>query len=333
MCAMAKSSNQKLKLLYLVKFLMQHSDEEHPLSTAQIIEELARNNISAERKSIYDDIEALRVFGVDVIQVKGKNGGYYIGERDFELAELKLLVDSVQSSKFITQDKTYKLIKKIENLASVYDGQLLQRQVFVTNRVKSMNESIYYAVDVISDAITQNRKIRYKYFEYTVSKERRFRHNGAFYEVSPFALIWDDENYYMLAWDSSAEKMKHYRVDKMHKVSLTDSEREGTAEFEKVDMSAYTKTVFGMFGGNEQTVKLRFANHLAGAVIDRFGRDSIIIIKDGEEHFTVNVNVVVSQQFLAWVFGFGTDAEILSPEEVRSEMSRQVAAVAKKYTF
>lgn len=327
---MAKSANQKLKLLYLLKFLMQFSDEKHPLSTAQIIEELSKNNISAERKSIYDDIEALRLFGIDIIQLKGKNGGYYIGERDFELPELKLLVDSVQSSKFITQDKTYRLIKKIENLASVYDGQLLQRQVFVTNRVKSMNESIYYAVDTVSDAITQNKKIRYQYFEYTVSKERRFRHNGKFYEVSPFALIWDDENYYMLAWDSEAQKMKHYRVDKMYKVSMTEFERDGNDEFRKVDMSAYTKTVFGMFGGNEQKVKLRFANHLVGAVLDRFGRDTIIV-KDGDEHFTVCVNVAVSQQFLAWVFGFGTDAEILSPEEVLNEMKNQAAAVAAKY--
>lgn len=327
---MAKSSNQKLKLLYLVRFLMQHSDEEHPVSTAQIIEELAKNNISAERKSIYDDIEALRLFGLDIIQVKGKNGGYYIGERDFELPELKLLVDSIQSSKFITQDKTYKLIKKLESLASVYDGQLLQRQVYVTNRVKSMNESIYYAVDVISDAITQNKKIRYKYFEYTVEKSHRYRHGGAFYEVSPFALIWDDENYYMLAWDSDAEKMKHYRVDKMEKVSLTESEREGTKEFDAFDMSAYTKTVFGMFGGNEQKVKLRFANHLVGAVLDRFGRDTIII-KDGDEHFTFTVNVVVSQQFLAWVFGFGTEAEIVSPEEVCNEMKKQAKLVADLY--
>ena len=327
---MAKSSNQKLKLLYLLRFLMQNSDESHPLSTAQLIEELAANNISAERKSIYDDIEALRLFGIDVIQVKGKNGGYYIGERDFELPELKLLVDSVQSSKFITQDKTYKLIKKIENLASVYDGQLLQRQVFVTNRVKSMNESIYYAVDTVSDAITQNKKIRYQYFEYTVDKERRFRHDGKFYEVSPFALIWDDENYYLLAWDSESQKMKHYRVDKMFKVSMTDLEREGIKEFEKVDMSAYTKTVFGMFGGNEQKVKLRFSNKLVGVVLDRFGRDTIII-KDGDEHFTVSVNVVVSQHFLAWVFGFGTDAEIISPEEIRNEMKAQALAVAEKY--
>ena len=327
---MAKSPNQKLKLLYLVKFLMQHSDEEHPVSTAQIIEELKKNDISAERKSIYDDIEALCNFGVDIVQVKGRNGGYYIGERDFELPELKLLVDSVQSSKFITQDKTYKLIKKIESLASVYDGQLLQRQVYVSNRVKSMNESIYYTVDAISDAITQNRKIRYQYFEYTVTKERRFRHDGKFYEVSPFALIWDDENYYMLAWDSDAGKMKHYRVDKMFKVSITDNEREGIKDFEKVDMSAYTKSVFGMFGGNEQKVKLRFANHLVGAVLDRFGRD-IIVIKDGDEHFTVSVNVVVSQQFLAWVFGFGDDVEIISPEDVRNEMKKQAEIIANKY--
>lgn len=327
---MSKSSNQKLKLLYLLRFLMQNSDENHPLSTAQLIDELAKNNISAERKSIYDDIEALKLFGIDVIQIKGKNGGYYIGERDFELPELKLLVDSVQSSKFITQDKTYKLIKKIENLASAYDGQLLQRQVFVTNRVKSMNESIYYAVDTVSDAITQNKKIRYQYFEYTVNKERRFRHDGKFYEVSPFALIWDDENYYLLAWDSEAEKMKHYRVDKMYKVSMTDTERDGINEFEKVDMSAYTKTVFGMFGGNEQTVKLRFANHLVGAVLDRFGRDTIVI-KDDNEHFIVNVNVVASQHFLAWVFGFGTDAEIISPENVRNEMKNIALAVSKKY--
>lgn len=327
---MAKSSNQKLKLLYLLRYLMQHSDEAHPVSMAQIIEELARNGISAERKSVYDDVEALRLFGVDIVQLKGKNGGYYIGEREFELPELKLLVDSVQSSKFITQDKTHKLIKKIESLASLYDGQLLQRQVFVTNRVKSMNESIYYAVDVISDAITQNKKIRYQYFEYTVDKEKKLRHDGAFYEVSPFALIWDDENYYMLAWDSAAEKMKHYRVDKMQKVSLADGEREGLADFEKTDMSAYTKTVFGMFGGEEQKVKLRFSNHLVGAVLDRFGRDTIII-KDGDEHFTVTVTVVVSPQFFGWVFGFGKDVEIISPKEVRTEMKKQAEEICRNY--
>lgn len=328
---MPKSSNQKLKLLYLLQCLMRYSDENHPMSTQQLIAALAEYDISAERKTIYADIEALRIFGIDIIQSKGKNGGYYIGERDFELPELKLLVDSVQSSKFITQEKTFKLIKKIENLAGVYDGQLLQRQVYVTNRVKSMNESIYYAVDAISDAINCNKKIRYRYFEYTVEKNRRFRHDGKYYEVSPFALIWDDENYYMLAWDSEAEKMKHYRVDKMSDVSATDMKREGTEVFEKTDMSAYTKSVFGMFGGEEQKVKIRFSNHLVGAVLDRFGRDTIVI-KDGDDHFTVTVSVVVSGQFLAWVFGFGNEAEIISPEDVRNEMISYTASVLKKYT-
>ena len=223
-----------------------------------------------------------------------------------------------------------KLIKKIESLASEYDGQLLQRQVFVTNRVKSMNESIYYAVDVISDAITQNKKIRFQYFEYTVTKERRLRHGGDYYDVSPFALIWDDENYYMLAWDSAVEKMKHFRVDKMQKVALADGDREGLAEFEKVDMSAYTKSVFGMFGGKEQKVKLRFANYLVGVVLDRFGRETTII-PDGNEHFTVTLNVVVSPQFYGWVFGFGKDVEILSPENVRAEMKNQAAEILKNY--
>lgn len=309
---------------------MQHSDENHPVKMERIIEELARNDISAERKSIYDDIESLRVFGIDVMQVKGKNGGYYIGERDFELPELKLLVDSVQSSKFITEDKTYKLIKKIESLASVYDGQLLQRQVYVKNRVKSMNESIYYAVDAVSDAIAQNKKIRYKYFEYTVSKERKFRHDGADYLVSPFALIWDDENYYMLAWDSKYQIMKHYRVDKMHGVKVADEAREGNEEFETFDMSSYTKTVFGMFGGEEVKVKLRFVNRLAGVIIDRFGKDTMLI-PDGNEHFTVNVDVVPSQHFLAWVFGFGTEVEIISPESVKDEMKNQLKKLEEFY--
>jgi predicted DNA-binding transcriptional regulator YafY len=193
-----------------------------------------------------------------------------------------------------------------------------------------MNESVYYAVDAISDAITQNRQITYKYFEFNIKKERVYRHDGQLYKVSPFALVWDNENYYMLAWDSAAEKMKHYRVDKMYGVTMADEKREGTAAFEKTDMSAYTKSVFGMFGGNAEKVKLRFANGLAGAVIDRFGRDAMII-KDGEDHFTVTVDAVISDQFLAWVFAFGTRAEILSPENAREEMKKLAESVLGMY--
>ncbi len=327
---MPKSSNQKLKLLYLMQYLMERSDEQHPLSVADMIEELARYDIKAERKSIYDDLEALRLFGLDIVQVRGKTTGYYIGARDFELAELKLLVDSVQSSKFITHKKTLALIKKIESLASVYDAQLLQRQVFVRNRVKSMNESVYYNVDKISNAVTADRVIRFRYFDFSVTKERRFRKDGAWYEISPFALMWDDENYYMLGYDAAAEKLKHYRVDKMTEIEPLERFRDGKKEFEKVDMSEYSKKVFGMFTGEEQTIRLRFANHLVGAVIDRFGRDTMILACD-EEHFTVSASVAVSPQFFAWLFGFGKDVEIVAPASVREDMKKTALEIAEMY--
>ncbi len=324
---MAKSANQKLKLLIIRDYLLRNSDEAHPVTLAQITEELARYDIKAERKSLYDDLEALRVYGMDIVQ---NRGNYYVGQRSFETPELKLLVDSIQSSKFITQKKTMALIKKIEELASVYDAQLLERQVYVRNRVKSMNESVYYNVDSISDAINQDRVIRFRYFEYTVSKERRIRKNGGWYEVSPFALTWDDENYYMLAWDGEAERIKHYRVDKMLSITIIDDKRSGKEAFSRLDMSAYTKKVFGMFTGAERQVRLRLVNHLAGAVIDRFGPD-VILVPDGEEHFTVSLELVVSPQFFAWVFGFGQDAEILSPEDIRAEAAERASSIAKLY--
>ena len=327
---MPKSANQKLKLLFLKQYLLQNSDENHPVSIRQMIDELARHDIKAERKTLYDDIELLRVFGLDVVVSRGKTTGYYIGSRDFEIPELKLLVDSVQSSKFITEKKTLSLIKKIEGLASTYDAQLLQRQVYVRNRVKSMNESVYYNVDKISAAITADRVIKFKYFDYSVTKERRFRKDGAWYEISPFALMWDDENYYMLGFDADMGRMKHYRVDKMTEIEPLERFRDGKKEFEKVDMSEYSKKVFGMFTGELQTVKLRFANHLVGAVIDRFGRDTMIIASD-EEHFTVSVNVAVSPKFYAWLFGFGKEVEIVYPAALREEMKKAALEIAEMY--
>ena len=323
---MARSQKQKLKLLYLMQYLTQHSDEAHPVGIAQMVEMLAERGILAERKSLYADLEALREFGLDIVQARGKT----VGTRDFELPELKLLVDSVQSSKFITQRKTLALIRKIESLASVHDAAALQRQVYVRNRVKSMNESVYYNVDEISSAITADKKIRFLYFEYTVKKERRYRHDGAFYEVSPYALMWDDENYYMLAYDAQTASIRHYRVDKMAQISTLESFRDGKDAFRKVDMSAYSKKVFGMFAGEAETVRLRFSNHLAGAVIDRFGRD-VMLIREDDEHFSVSIEAVVSPQFYAWVFGFGAEAEILSPAKVRGGMAEMARSVLGLY--
>ena len=324
---MARSEKQKLKLLILKDYLLKNSDENHPVTVPQIIEELARYDIRAERKSIYDDMDALRLYGLDIIQSKGK---YFVGQRSFQLPELKLLVDSVQSSKFITKRKTRSLIKKIEELASVYDEQLLERQVYVRNRVKSMNESVYYNVDKISDAINRDRKIRFRYFELMVNGQRHLRKDGGWYQVSPFALMWDDENYYMLAWDGEAGIIKHYRVDKMLEITALEEKREGKTAFSRIDMSSYNQKVFGMFTGEERQVKMRFRNHLAGAVFDRFGPETMLI-PDGEEHFTFTVKLAVSPQFHAWLFGFGTEAEILTPEDVREEAGRAAREIAEMY--
>ena len=324
---MARSANQKLKLLIIKDYLLKNSDENHPVTIPQIIEELARFDIKAERKSLYDDLEALRVYGLDIVQSKGN---YYVGQRSFQTPELKLLVDSVQSSKFITQKKTMSLIKKIEELASAFDAQLLERQVYVRNRVKSMNESVYYNVDEISDAINQDRAIQFKYFELMINKQRHIRKDGAWYKVSPFALMWDDENYYMLAWDAEAGSIKHYRVDKMLEITALDQKREGKEAFAKVDMSAYAKKVFGMFTGQDRQVKMRFTNNLAGAVFDRFGTD-VMLIPDGEDHFTVTLDLAVSPRFYAWLFGFGTDAEILSPDDVREDASNMAQRIVEMY--
>ena len=328
---MARSSFQKLKIIYVMEYLLKYSDEEHPVTTNQIIAYLRSHNITAERKSIYSDIDSLRDYGLDIIQVSAGNAcGYYVASREFELPELKLLVDSVQSSKFITHKKTMSLIKKIESLASVYEAQLLNRQVFVKNRIKTMNESIYYNVDAIHTGIANNRKIRFHYFEYTVQKERQFRRDKAWYVISPFALAWDDENYYLVAYDTEAGIIKHFRVDKMVDIKMTEDERDGQDAYAALDMAVYARKVFGMFSGEEETVQLRFENYLVGAVLDRLGRD-VMLVPDGDDHFTVRANVVVSPQFFAWVFGFGASAQIIGPEPIVVKMGEHIQSVAALY--
>ena len=321
---MARSAFQKLKILYVMDYLLKYSDEEHPVTVAQLINELAGRGISAERKSIYDDIECLREYGLDIIQSgTGKLSGYYVSGRDFELPELKLLVDSVQCSKF-------SLIKKIGSLASVHDAKLLNRNVYVKNRIKTMNESIYYNVDEIHRGIAENKKIRFHYFEYTVRKERRFRKDGAWYVISPFSLGWDDENYYLVGFDSEAGIIKHFRVDKMADIGITDEARDGEESYAALDMAVYARKTFGMFTGEETSVKLRFEKDMVGVVLDRLGRD-VMLIPDGDEHFTVRSDVVVSPQFFAWVFGFAGKAKILEPQSVVDAMQAQLEKVKEQY--
>lgn len=329
---MPRSDKQKLKMMYLVKILSERTDAENGLTMQELIDALEEEDIKAERKSIYSDISALNEYGLDIISDKdGRNFVYKMVSREFELPELKLLVDAVQSSKFITENKSNKLIKKIEGLTSIYEAKSLHRQVYVANRIKTKNESVYYNVDDIQKAIAENRMISFQYFQWTPNKERELRHDGARYEISPWALTWDDENYYMIGYDSEAEKIKHYRVDKMMKISIIeDAKREGKAEFKDMDMAIYSKKVFGMFGGKEETVTLRCRNDMAGVIIDRFGTEVNITKKD-KQYFNARVSVQVSPQFFGWVFSLGDGVQISGPKSVVDRMKTELKNVTNMY--
>ena len=327
---MAKSASQKKKLLVLVRMLWEESDEEHPLSTRQLIAGLERQGIQAERKSIYDDMDTLEALGLDVLSRKGKAGGWYLGRRTFELAELKLLVDVVQSSKFITRRKSAALIHKLESQTSVYQARQLQRQVYVSNRPKAMNENIYYTVDQLHAAINAQRPVSFYYFEYNVKKERVLRRNGNRYVVSPYGLVWDNENYYLAGFDHAKKEMRHYRVDKMADLRIAPSpcQREGSVEH--FDIASYAQKHFGMFSGREGRGLLRCRRSLVGVILDRFGQETMLV-PDGEEYFTVAITAVVSPQFLGWLFGLGGEVELCGPDWAVELLRNQLRQVEKLY--
>ncbi len=294
--------------MYLAKILTEQTDEEHTMTVAEIIDELECVGISAERKSVYDDLEALKLFGIDICSRKTRTTNYYVASREFELPELKLLVDSVQSSKFITRKKSVELISKIEKLTSKENAKKLQRQVFITNRVKAFNEQIYYNVDKIHSAIAANKQITFKYFNLDVDKKKVYRKDGGLYTESPVSLTWDDENYYLITYKRKYDNFTHYRVDKMEGIEVIENERELSEK--PFDLSSYAKTMFQMFGGEENNVSIEFENDLVGVIFDRFGTD-IPILKTDEKHFICNVKVAVSPHFLSWVMSFGKKAKII----------------------
>lgn len=329
---MAKSANQKLKLLYLLKILTEQSDEEHCMNAQALIDALGVYDIKAERKSIYDDIAQLIDFGYDIVLVKAKSGGgYYLAGREFELAELKLLVETVQASRFLTLKKSRELIAKIEKLASKAEAGQLQRQVYVANRIKTANESIYYIVDDIHRAIQNNEQISFQYLEWNLNKELVPRKDGKIYRISPWALTCKDENYYLIAHENESDSIKHFRVDKMgHIRVLTGVAREGAELFDRFDIAAYANKTFGMYGGKEEIVTLEFENRFIGVVLDRFGKEIPVRPRD-EQHFSVRVQVALSGQFFGWLTGLGTGAKITAPAAVVEEYRSYLREVVGQY--
>ena len=318
---MSRGTNQKFKFTYLMKIMLEKTDDEHSLTMPQIMEELEKYDVTAERKSIYTDFQDMtEKFGVEIIKEQiGRETYYHVGAREFELAEVKLLIDAIQSSKFITQTKSRELITKIKSLVSEHQAKQLQRQVYINDRVKTMNESVYYNVDDIHTAINQNKKIRFKYFKWDINTKLVPRHNGDWFIVSPWALTWDDENYYMVAFDDLDSKIKHYRVDKMMHISIGEEKRSGRDVFRNFDMAEYSKATFGMYQGQKAKVKIQFANYMCGVFIDRFGKD-ISFRPIDDEHSELHVDVNVSPQFFGWIFSLGKDVRVTGPSEVVEQM-------------
>ena len=310
---MPKSDNQKLKILYIHDYLLRNSHEKHPIRAAELIEMLERqHNILCERKTVYSDIAALQDYGVDIVSIPGKSGGYYIASRNFELPELKLLIDAVQSSRFLTEKKSRELIEKLCKECSIHEAKVMRRDVVVSGRVKNMNETIYYNVDAIQEAIAQNSVIRFRYFDWGIDGKRHYRNKS--YEASPYGLCQDHENCYLLA-HSDRHGVTSYRVDRMSDIELTATPRTPCPELTGKALTEHANRLFQMYSGEMTDVKLRFHRSLVNVVIDRFGSD-IILIPDGEEHFVFTVNVAVSPMFLSWVIGFGSKAKILHPTSV-----------------
>ena len=328
---MARGMNQKFKLYHLKDIMLAKTDDDHALTMPQILSELEKREVSAERKSIYIDLEDLEELGVEIgKEQEGKYTYYRVIGRQFELPELKLLVDSIQSSKFITAKKSNELIRKLESFCSEYEAKQLQRQVFVQNRIKTMNESIYYSVDTIHAAIAENRQIMFRYFSWNIKKEMELRHNGEFYSISPWALSWDDENYYLIGYDAVDEKIKHYRVDKMLNISLTDKMREGKELFEKFDTADYARKNFAMFGGEEEDVTVCLENSMCGVFIDRFGKDISFIPVD-KDHSTVRLKVAMSAHFIGWIFALGPKVKIVGPAKVLDEVNKELERLNEQY--
>lgn len=330
---MPRSEKQKFKLYYIIEYFKKYTDEEHTVTVSELIDYLSANGICAERKSIYRDIEAMEELGYEVIRIHDKHFSYYLAQREFETAEVRTLADAVASSRFITKKKSSELIKKLELLTNVHVAKTLNAQVFVANRIKTSNESIYYNVDAIHTAISGNSRITFMYFDWDIHKNKIYRHNGRVYEVSPWALAWNNENYYLVAYDADVGKLRHYRVDRMMSISRNGKPREGKTAFREADTAKYTKKFFGMYDGKVEKVTLKCSRNITNAVMDMFGNEVNFVANEGSKFFYVTAEVAVSPVFLSWVFMLGSNISIVSPQSVKDEfikMTRNALECAEK---
>lgn len=330
---MAKLDGQRPKLLFLLKILNEYTDEEHGISIKDIIEKLATYDVPAERKSIYADMDCLKALGYSLTMTRRRREAYYTlhkrDKQDLTIGELKILVDAVQASRFVSENKSRELIGKLSRLASRYQAAQLRRQVYLANRVKSINESGFKNIDKLHEAINRNKTITFTYLKWTAKKKLVPRKPEP-YRVSPLAVTWSDENYYLIAYDPAEKIEKNFRVDKMENIAVTEQDREGTAVFDKDSFGSYSSRHFGMFNGQEVYIKLLCENDLAGVIIDRFGK-AVPIQKQDENHFSCTVKIYDSQQFIGWVVGLGQGIKITGPNSMVERMKEAVRQLQAAY--
>lgn len=322
------STNIKLKLLNVMDILQQESDEDHVLTATDIEKKLCARGISASRKSIYDDINTLIAYGFDIIREEG-NRGYFLASRDFELTEVKLLIDAVNVAKFIPSKKTDVLIKKLQKLTSEPLASELKRQIKL-DEPKNENEKIYYWIDAIHKAIVTNRKIQFQYMKWNEKKEQFYRRDQKIYEVSPWEIRWDSEFYYMLAYDNEISGIKHYRIDYIDNLQIQEDKKCDGYEYYQKYKVHFNSRMFGMYAGDDVNVELRCNNKIAGSIIDKFG-DKVSFFPDGENHFRVRVLISLSPLFFAWITSLGEKIEIVRPQNVREQYIEHLNNILHKY--
>lgn len=322
---MEREEKRVVRILYIIKVLWEETDEAHPMSASRISKRMAQYGVGCERKAVYRYLEELAEFGFDIVRTRQ---GAYLASRQFELPELKLLADAVQASKFITAKKSEELISKLGKLLSRHDSDRLRRQIYIKNRAKTMNESIYYNVDAVFEGIQRNCQITFTYWNWNMKKEMQIKHNGKEYVISPWIMIWEDEKYYMVGYDEEAKQLKHFRVDKMRQIMVREKPRMGRELFEQLKLSSCSVSTFGMFQGRREAVTLLADRELAGVVIDRFGK-AVWMHPVDDEHFTVTAEVMVSNQFFGWVAGLGGRVKITAPVWVVEEYKELIFQLMK----
>ncbi len=327
---MPRSAGHKEKLFALFEYLMDETDETHGVTIEEIRAYLVSRGIGAERKGLYDDFAVLATLGFPVERMRTSPPRYHLTERVFTLPELKMLVDAIQSSKFIPKEESITLIHKLERFAGRHRAAELSRQVYVEGRVKSTSESAMENVDILHTAIREGVQVAFSYYEYNAKKEKVLRHGGKRYRISPYAMVWNNENYYLIAFDEEEKKIKHFRVDKMTNLEISKQKRTISDEFMRFNPADYSEKTFGMYGGREELVTLRCTESLAGVMIDRFG-SAPTFFPEGDGHFRVSLRVMVSPNFYSFVLGFGTGMEILSPPDVREEFLNILTGVRALY--